>query len=401
MNYRIRVASVHTARALYALNWFDIAPGLKYISHDLNLKVIQLGIMTTGFYIGIALFQMVGGAVASRIGNRATATIGMFILGVAGISSGLSGNLTELFISRFLSGLGSALFFSPALGTLSDIVPLNRYSLHVGIYNGSFNVGGGVGVFGFAFIDKMLGWRLGLIIGGVLALAIAAENFIVLKDIKETKSESREILGKMRLVLSSPAIWILPLAGLISILVETLIGQFFVYYAETGLNMAAQTAGAIGGLFLVMGFVGGTIGGYQFGKTQRKILTFFVVLLVTGISVVAMPFVKNTYLLLVILMIMGAMTVDGFSILYIIIVSSVKDRTMISFSLSVVNFIQQSFSIISPILFTTVTYFYGYLTSWSIVGIVGLAATPLLLFISKPSKNGLRKPVPVSFNKQK
>ena len=28
MGYRLKATSVHVARALYALNWFDVAPGL-------------------------------------------------------------------------------------------------------------------------------------------------------------------------------------------------------------------------------------------------------------------------------------------------------------------------------------------------------------------------------------
>ncbi|MEM4056984.1 MAG: MFS transporter, partial [Thermoplasmatales archaeon] len=62
MGYSLKTYSVIISRALYALNWFDIAPGLVYISSDLNLRVVDLGIITTFFYLGLAIFQLVGGA---------------------------------------------------------------------------------------------------------------------------------------------------------------------------------------------------------------------------------------------------------------------------------------------------------------------------------------------------
>lgn len=108
-----QAAAIHTARAVYALNWFDISPALIYISRQLDLSIPQLGLMTTGFYIGLATFQLLGGILASRLGgNRLTATLGISILGLASIVTGLSQDLPELFASRFFAGMGSAFFFS-------------------------------------------------------------------------------------------------------------------------------------------------------------------------------------------------------------------------------------------------------------------------------------------------
>jgi len=54
LRYQVRAISVNVARAVYALNWFDITPGLIFISQDLDLKLVYLGVATTAFYIGLA-----------------------------------------------------------------------------------------------------------------------------------------------------------------------------------------------------------------------------------------------------------------------------------------------------------------------------------------------------------
>ncbi|MEM4950543.1 MAG: MFS transporter, partial [Thermoplasmatales archaeon] len=142
MGYSLKTYSVIISRALYALNWFDIAPGLVYISSDLNLRVVDLGIITTFFYLGLAIFQLVGGAMASRIGAKKVAFLGLMILGLGGIFSGISTTFPELAAARFLAGTGSALFFSPGLTVLREVSPPETYSFQVGLYNGAFNLGG-------------------------------------------------------------------------------------------------------------------------------------------------------------------------------------------------------------------------------------------------------------------
>ena len=118
MGYRIQATSINVARAVYALNWFNIAPGLKYIASDFQFQIIQLGIITTAFYIGLSTFQMVGGLLSGRIGNKNTAVLGITILGVSVIATGLSGNLPELFVSRLFAGMDRRFFSLPPLACL-------------------------------------------------------------------------------------------------------------------------------------------------------------------------------------------------------------------------------------------------------------------------------------------
>lgn len=60
----------------------------------------------------MAVFQIPGGIIGSRIGNREVASIGMLVLGVSGILSGLSPGFGFLIATRFLGALGRPLLFS-------------------------------------------------------------------------------------------------------------------------------------------------------------------------------------------------------------------------------------------------------------------------------------------------
>ncbi len=397
MDYRVQAISINTARAVYALNWFDIAPGLKYIAASLNLQIVQLGIVTTGFYVGLASFQLFGGFVASRIGNRKTEAMGLLVLGLSVIGSGLAQNLPVLFLTRLAAGFGSAFFFSPALGMLAEIVPEEKYTFYVGSFNGSFNVGAAVGAFGWVFIDQALGWRLGLVIGGLMTIFLALENTLVLRGVVVHTSRGRNLLEKIKVTMRSRAMWLLPIAGIGSMVFETIIGQFFIYYGEYSLNLSSSVAGALEFIFLIMGFAGGLLGGYQYSRTRNKKATFVAVLSLLGITAMILPFVRSPVSLAILLAILGVMVVDGFSILYTVAAGIAPDRSMVSFSLSFVNFLQQLIGAAFPIIYTGVIAFSGYTASWFTMGAISTVA--ILLFpLAYGGKKLRSSPGKVDFN---
>lgn len=378
MGYRIQAGSIHFSRAVYALNWFVMAPSLIYISSDLNLQLIQLGVITTGFYVGLAAFQLIGGILASRVGNAYIAILGLAILGVSTVFSGLSYSLLTLLTSRIFAGIGAALFFSPGIGALSNIVPADRFGTHVGIYNGAFNIGAGVGIFGWSILDKMFGWRPSLIFAGALAVALAVENILALRGIREERSVTRDIPRKIVSVMKKPHIWILSIAGLSSIIGETLIGQFFVYYAENVVHIASFTAGLMAGISMVIGIAGGIIGGRQIQKVKHKARAFLLTMLIGGVFIAMIPVTYNIVLLMLILIVEGILVVAGFSVLYTMVSMEIADRSMVSFSLSLTNFIQMGFSIVLPVVFTSLAYFLNYSYAWLIAGIVAMATSGLI-----------------------
>lgn len=378
-----QIGTINMARAVYALNWFNIAPGLADIASSLNLKIVDLGIITTGFYIGLAPFQIAGGVIASKIGNRITSFIGLLILGSFVIVSGLSGSLIELFIARMFEGIGSSLFFSPALGMLSEIVPDRSRSFHIGLFNGSFNIGGGIGILGWTYLDSVYSWRFPLELAGMIMIAVAILNFIMVSGIPQSHRSTVPLSKRVKTALRTRILWILPLAALIGILAETITGQLFVYYAEVHLGMDSGLASILGTAFLLFGFAGGTIGGYLYGRSSRKNPIFVGSMVLTGLLIIIIPLFSNFIILLAVMAALGIMTVAVLSILYEKVVNATKDKSMVSFNLSFINFIQNIFGSLSPFFFTVLVLFYGYGFSWFTIGFSGIVLILLLLFVRK------------------
>ncbi len=385
MDYRFKAAFVHTARALYALNWMDVAPSLKYIKSYMNLTVVELGFLVTAFYIGISIFQILGGYLSSYIGDKKTSLIGLLLVAVFAITSGLSNNFIELIFSRFFAGLSAALFFSPALSLLASIIPENKYAFHIGVYNGAFNVGAGVGVLGWAFLDQYIGYRIAFIIAGIITLILFIILTVLFKDVDNIKTEKSDIIRSLKRVFSSKMIILIAIIGIGTMVSETIIGQFFVYYLETE-GFSISLSSSISSLYLFVGFFGGVIGGYHFSRTKHKIGMFILINLILSFLLMSIGFIYNYIFIIIIAIIMGMLVVYGFSIIYTFI-RYLSRRDLVSLNLSFVNLIQLLIAAIVPIIFTFAATEYNYKVSWILMGIISLIFLPFIIIINKNLEN--------------
>src|SRR5213078_3638519 len=202
------LGSVLTSRVIYTINWFNIAPLLGatgLIAVALNVDLPSQGLLTSSFLLGAGIFQIPAGIVSARWGPKNTSQLGMLILSFSGIGEGLSPNFPVLLVSRFLLGVGAALFFAPAIGILTPLFKTEEEGLVLGLYNSCFNIGGGLGLFVWVIVIDALNWHVGLIIGGVLGLISVLIGQIVIPRDNTERKERRS----MRRAFRSRNIWII------------------------------------------------------------------------------------------------------------------------------------------------------------------------------------------------
>lgn len=377
---------VHYTRAVYAMNWFNIAPGLVYIAHDFNATITSLGILTTVFYAGVGVFQLPGGMLAARYGNRIIAGFGITILGISTLASAFSPNIVFLSLMRFIEGFGSALFFSPAISSLRNIVSEERYAFHVNIYNGSFSIGAGVGVFGWGLIDGIsnTAWRTGFIVAGVITVVSGILYFIILAGTGEYVRKGRDLLRNLRRAFFIRGIWFLSLACMGVVIADIVVGQLLVYYLEFR-GFPKPESSVADSLFLIFGFVGGVLGAYTARRvgSSRKFLMVVTTITISGLLI--LPFLNSMILYYVLSIVMGVVIVVAFSILYTIVGTSQRDLSLLAFSLSITNTIQQMVGAAWPSVFGFIKSQTNYDISWVSMAIIGILFLPLIIFAGKES----------------
>jgi MFS family permease len=388
-NYRIAVLiSITFSRAVYSLNWYDLSPGLAQLARDFNVSLPSLGVLESAFLLGAGIFQIPASFTAARWNPKALAVGGMITVGVANVLFSLSQSFGFLIVMRFVLGIGASMFFAPALSVVAPLFKGQSQGLAVGIYNGAFNVGGAVALFGWNYLIALLGWRIALMIGGVLSIAFGAENFAVIRHQTGVANPSRNFAIARRAlygVLRNKQVWLLGVGfvGLWGALYSA--SQLVPYFEETIHGMNAFVASSLATIVFAVPIAVGPLGGLLSDRLGSRKGFLLYPTIILGLATAIIGF-ANLSLAIVIMVVLGATGALVYMAMYAIPFESEELRQeQKALSISLINSIQITGSFVAPILFSVVaTSYLGFDGAWIFLGIFVLAFVPAVLWIREP-----------------
>lgn len=373
----VNIISIILSRAIYALNWYNISPLFLMVSVTLGIPLSLLGLVPAFFLLGAGIFQIPAGIISARFGAKKTAMLGMYILSISTILSGLSWDSSSLFIFRFLVGVGAAFYFSPAIGILKNLFSEGRRGLSMGLYNGAFNLGAGISVATFGIFAQMVGWRESLIISGIMGLIITFENHITLPEARgvANKNFSKVLMNKDIIFLG------LALAGFWGTYFAT--AQLLDSYLIKERGLTQSLGGYISSIILFTGIIGGPLGGHLLDRFGHGKLILAIMAITSSMVIASIPF-QNVYTIILSAFVLGIFAVGIFSILYAIptFYSEIPEN-MIPLSIGLINSIQISVGSIAPFAFTFISEKSSYTYGWLFLGAFVLVFLPLIFQVKE------------------
>ncbi len=314
-----------TARVVYAMQWYFLAPVTLIIGSLMRVPVASLGLLPFFFIAGAAFAQIPAGIASSKISPKFVYVGGLAALSFSDVLLSLSSGFSQLLILRFIAGIGAGFFFSPAAAVLVKSRE-NRAGMIMGVYNTAFNIGGALGL-AWGVPEEMLGWRLATAIGGGIGLLLAVENLLVVLREKDATITHKNALDLERPViilgLSTAGFWGANYAS----------GSLMASYAQVAYGAPPSVAGIFTSVF----FVGSALGGLaamSFDKTKNKTRFIFTFILLTGASYVLIMF--GLYSMVLTMAFNGFLSSIAFSAYYAHTSSISKN---FSLALSTVNFL--------------------------------------------------------------
>lgn len=380
------LGSVLTSRVIYTINWFNIAPLLGttgLIAVALNLDLPSQGLLTSSFLLGAGIFQIPAGIVSARWGPKNTSQLGILILSLSGVGEGLSPNFPVLLVSRFLLGLGAALFFAPAIGILTPLFKPEEEGFVLGLYNSCFNIGGAIGLFGWVLVTDFLGWRDGLILGGLIGIVSVAIGQIVIPG---DKKPDRALRKSMRPVFKSRNIWLLGFGvlGLWGAIFSS--SSFLEAYTKDTFKISPYVSGLMASLIMFASIFGGPLGGWLSDRFRLRKIFILVPGIVVSVGIILFG-VSQPLGLWFLIPLVGFMDSIVFSTMY----ASASQYPEVGheyapLGISIINSVQILGSYPIPILFTLLVSEYGnnYSPGWFFMGGVSLALMMLIFWIKEP-----------------
>src|SRR5215217_1690164 len=366
---RTSVFSLIFARILYSINWFNIASIFYFIAADFKQDISMLGLITSSFLIGIGIFQIPAGILAAKYGPRKIAIYGILITSSAAFLSGLSTDLFHMIVLRFIVGLGMACFFGPSVILISKY--LGKGSVGVGLLNSAHALGGIIGIFGWIILAEVTGWRISLMLSGVLGMVTGLLLIIAL--IREKIQIDFGIkISELRQILFNKSLIVLGIALLGFQIGSNLTLTFTVFYLADHLNIDPPIAGFVGSFNLIIALVSSPL----FGKIYDRIKDAKKLLIISGIvmsSSMAMIAANTLYVIILSIIIAGFFLAAGFVIVY----TKAKQVKGLhaeyeTLAVSYVNGISLFNAFWVPILFSFIVNQSGYSLAWFLGGFLTL-----------------------------
>ncbi len=185
MTIRVRHQALGILFVAGIVNYMDRAAfsiAAPILSRDLQLNPAQLGLVFSSFFIGYALFALVGGWASDRQGARlviATALIAWSLF--CGLTAAAVG-FTSLLLIRILFGMSEGPLPSAQNKFVSNWFPRGEQARALGFALAGAPLGGVVAAPLFGFIAADYGWRTSFVVAGLIGLVVAGVWLLTTTD---------------------------------------------------------------------------------------------------------------------------------------------------------------------------------------------------------------------------
>ena len=374
MENRKAVATLIILQFVCAINWYSVSSVFSLIASDFHQNVSGLGIVTATFMLGVAAFQVPAGLFAAKYGPKRALTLATLLISVSSILIGLVDQVIFLTVLRFVEGVGEAFIFGPGVVLITRYFRSGSEGLGIGLFGGAFDLGGIVGISGWAVLGNLVGWRISVAAGGVIALGACAllvltvPNDPAVGPLSIRFSELRGIiLNKWLLIVS---------AGLIVTQVAFGINTYvMVYYLEENLRTGVALAGAVGGLALAASVIVSPFVGRAFDRSPSPKVVFIALCLASagGLAIAA---VNSVYAALLSGLIVGSATCGAF-VFGIGIGRAIGGarKEFGAVGISWINSIGLLGGVVMPLVFSGIAAGFGYPHAWALVGALLVVVT--------------------------
>ena len=309
------------ARITYAINWFNIASIFSHIASDFKQDISLLGLITASFFVGLGVFQVPGGILAAKHGARKTAIYGITIASSATLFCGVSTQLQQIEILRFIVGLGMAFFFGPSVTLITRYLGKGHEGVGVGLLNSAHSVGGIIGLFGWVIIAEIIGWRYSLVLSGILGL-VSSLLLVIALPRKQEKEPDRHFeikVSDISKVLFDKSLFGFGLVLLGAQIAWGLTLTFMVFYLEDSLKISSTMAGLVGSLSLIFAIAAAPIFGRIYDRIRNVKKLLFICGIAMSISVAAIAITNrysSLYIVLIPTVLVGVFSAGVFTIAY-------------------------------------------------------------------------------------
>lgn len=240
--------------------------GGTFITRIIHVNPFYIGVASSGFAAGIAIFSIIGGYIFDKITTRNGIIISLAIISIFSTLTGFVTNEYELVAYRFIVGFGTGMIQPEIIAFLGDIKPKLRQTV-IASEGIAFGLGLFVAPYIFAAYSTFAAFDIPFIIAGiagllliVLVLALVPSKY---KAYKKPEKSMIEIINKPLIFISGSFLFF----GISFFAFESYATPYMEFYGFSK-GAAAAAFSTFGLALLIATLPGGIIG----DKFKRKLV---------------------------------------------------------------------------------------------------------------------------------
>ncbi|WP_397537354.1 MFS transporter [Rummeliibacillus pycnus] len=276
-----------------------IVPIMPSYLKEFGAKGEELGFLIAIIAFAQFIFSPIAGSLSDRLGRKKLIVFGLILNGISQILFGISNHLWELFVLRFLTGMGAAFITPPIMAYTADITTLEERGKAMGLIGAAISFGFMIGP-GIGGALSNVSIHFPFIVAGSAAISAGIFSLLFLPNVKPTvvdKPTGNNIIKEMIRSIKTPYF---------VLLIVVLVFSFGIANFQATLSMFVTykfdyTPNDIAIIMTVGGFVGVIVQGVLLNRLFKRfgeMNIILVSLIFAAISMLGMIFVSSYFTIL-------------------------------------------------------------------------------------------------------
>ena len=166
-------------------------PILPLYARSFSVSYSLVGFAMSTFGIARLITNIPAGILMDSIGRKKPVLSGMILVSIGALIAAFAKNIYYIILSRFIQGVGSALYASTFVVLIGDIAPPGNRGKYMGYFLGTVFLGSTIGPIIGGFIAENWGLHIPFVIPFILSLFSVALTYIIVPETL-TKSKRRK-----------------------------------------------------------------------------------------------------------------------------------------------------------------------------------------------------------------